>query len=186
MKTIVIVRHCTTAWNIERRIQGHIDIPLHESGIKEAHTLGKELSSSPKIKIQKIIASDLIRAAHTGQVINEYLGVPIETDRRLRECKYGSLEGKTKEEIETEYGFEGAKKITDQWYEYVSYDFTSFGGETQPTVLARQLDLITDIYLAQEKTILLVGHGQSLNTLLYHFGETPDLKRAEYRIFTLQ
>lgn len=186
MKTLIVTRHCTTSWNLEKRLQGHIDTPLHETGIKEAHALGKELSSLPKIQIQKIIASDLARAAQTAHIINEYLRLPIETDKRLRECKYGTLEGKIREDIENEYDTQRVKQILALWDNYVSYDFTSFGGETQPAVLARHLDLITDIYLAEEETILLVGHGQSLNTLLYHFRETPNLKRTEYRILILQ
>lgn len=38
--TIYLIRHGETLWNRERRIQGHQDVPLSETGLEQARRLG--------------------------------------------------------------------------------------------------------------------------------------------------
>ena len=89
---IYLLRHGQTDWNLERRIQGHLDIPLNETGKKEALVCLEKLSS---LDIDKIISSDLIRAKETAQIINEKLHLPIHFDSRLREVNLGNLQGRS-------------------------------------------------------------------------------------------
>ena len=41
---IVLIRHGETAWNAERRLQGHIDIGLNEEGLRQARALARALA----------------------------------------------------------------------------------------------------------------------------------------------
>ena len=61
--TILLIRHGETAWNAVRRLQGHIDIPLNEEGLRQADALAQALANEP---LNAVIASDLQRAMTLG------------------------------------------------------------------------------------------------------------------------
>ncbi|EQD75476.1 Phosphoglycerate mutase domain protein [mine drainage metagenome] len=64
-REIFLLRHGETDWNLKGRIQGHADIPLNNNGIELARTVVGKLNG---VKIQKIISSDLTRAAETAEL----------------------------------------------------------------------------------------------------------------------
>jgi probable phosphoglycerate mutase len=94
---IIAIRHGETAWNVDTRIQGQLDIPLNDTGRWQAHRLALALAGS---EIHAIYASDLWRAYDTALSISQATGVPILTDEGLRERGFGTFEGKTFAEIE--------------------------------------------------------------------------------------
>lgn len=87
-----LIRHGETDWNVEGRIQGHLDIPLNARGREQAQALADELEGSG---IGLVITSDLARARDTAGVIARRLGVPVVTSPALRERNLGELQGKT-------------------------------------------------------------------------------------------
>lgn len=93
---IYLLRHGQTDWNLERKIQGHLDIPLNETGRKEALICLDKIKS---LNIDNIISSDLIRAKETAQIINRKLHFPIDFDARLREINFGDLQGRLIQDI---------------------------------------------------------------------------------------
>lgn len=58
-----IVRHGETEWNRIRRIQGQSDIPLNETGLRQAMLVGEALKGIP---FARAFSSDLQRAAKVG------------------------------------------------------------------------------------------------------------------------
>ena len=44
---IIAVRHGETAWNVDTRIQGHLDIPLNSTGQWQARQLARALAGEP-------------------------------------------------------------------------------------------------------------------------------------------
>lgn len=93
---IILIRHGETAWNAERRLQGHIDIGLNEEGQRQAQALGAALQEEP---LAAIISSDLQRAWQTAQAVARWHGVPLQSDLGLRERCFGGFEGLTYDEI---------------------------------------------------------------------------------------
>ncbi len=109
---IILIRHGETAWNVERRLQGHIDIGLNEAGEQQAHALGKALRST---KIEAVISSDLLRARQTAQaVVSDNLdarNLSMRLDEQLRERCFGGFEGLTYPELQQRYPTEYAAWI---------------------------------------------------------------------------
>ncbi|TXK81392.1 histidine phosphatase family protein [Paenibacillus sp. N3.4] len=102
MTTIGFIRHGSTEWNRLGKLQGQLDTDLTEEGREQARLLGMRLA---KEDWAGIISSDLTRAKETAQIVSELSGIPfLHTDRRLRERKYGLVEGTTAAEREERWG----------------------------------------------------------------------------------
>jgi len=100
LTTIVLVRHGVTDWNLDRRFQGQIDIPLNDEGRRQAELTGRRLASDPeRERIAAVHTSDLSRAAQTAEPIARALGLPLHADPALRERNYGAFEGRTHDEL---------------------------------------------------------------------------------------
>jgi probable phosphoglycerate mutase len=83
---ILLIRHGETAWNAERRLQGHLDIPLNAEGERQAGLLAAALASEP---------IDLI--------VSSVRGMTVGVDPALRERSYGGFEGLLYAEIEARF-----------------------------------------------------------------------------------
>jgi probable phosphoglycerate mutase len=97
---ILLIRHGETAWNAERRLQGHLDIPLNGEGERQAGLLAAALASEP---IDLIVSSDLARARQTAQAVAGVRGMTVGVDPALRERGYGGFEGLLYAEIEARF-----------------------------------------------------------------------------------
>ena len=71
---IIAIRHGETAWNADTRIQGHMDIPLNDTGQWQAQRVAQALAGEP---ISAIYASDLQRADATARAIAAVSGTPV-------------------------------------------------------------------------------------------------------------
>lgn len=87
---IYLIRHGETDWNLERRLQGGVDIPLNEKGLELARVTAKGLRD---IHFDVIYTSPLQRAKQTALAIAEGRQVPVIDDDRIREICFGPFEG---------------------------------------------------------------------------------------------
>ncbi|KIK94280.1 hypothetical protein PAXRUDRAFT_143197 [Paxillus rubicundulus Ve08.2h10] len=88
---LYIVRHGETEWNRTRRIQGQLDVPLNETGIKQAGLAAEVMKG---VSLVKAFSSDLQRASKTADLILRYHPDTIlEKDEALRERYMGELQG---------------------------------------------------------------------------------------------
>lgn len=154
---IIAIRHGETAWNVDTRIQGHLDIPLNDTGLWQARQLARALAGEP---LSAIYASDLQRAHATARAIAEATGAPLVPEPALRERSFGQLEGRTFAEIEAELP-EQARR----WRQRDPH-FAPEGGET--LVQLRERIAATTHRLAAQHTgglVVLVAHGGVLDVL---------------------
>ena len=93
---LICVRHGRTAWNADRRFQGHTDIPLDDEGRAQATALASLLRDD---RIDAAVASDLSRAAETARVVLGPRDVALRLDPDWREMQFGDWEGLTWEQI---------------------------------------------------------------------------------------
>lgn len=111
MVKFVIVRHGYSIYNKARKFTGQLDIPLDEIGLEQAKsTAGYVLEN---YKIDAIYSSDLIRAIDTAKPVADALGMPINTDRNLREINAGCWQGRDIEDLKVEYPEAFRKWVTD-------------------------------------------------------------------------
>lgn len=89
---ICIVRHGETDWNVEKRIQGHTDVPLNERGRAQALAMAFNAAHH---RFQAIYSSDLVRAAETAQVLAQREGHEVKFLPQLRERHFGLFQGIT-------------------------------------------------------------------------------------------
>ncbi len=98
---VILVRHGETPYNKVSRYQGWTDVPLNETGIKQAEALAEYLKDVP---IDVFISSPLQCAYLTTQKVAELHGMQIEyTDPRLREINYGDWAKKYTKDLEKKY-----------------------------------------------------------------------------------
>lgn len=157
MLHLMLVRHGETDWNVQRRYQGQSDVSLSELGQRQAVHIAKRIASQ---NIDVLYASDLKRAMETAMAIVERNNMEILPEPRLRELKFGILEGLTFEEAEEQY-----PEMISAWLE--DFNNTPEGAETIDLFNARIVSLLDDLKRKHdEQVVLLVGHGGSLSEIL--------------------
>ncbi|MGG3891071.1 histidine phosphatase family protein [Metabacillus fastidiosus] len=150
------MRHGETEWNHIGKIQGHMNIPLNETGRNQAKQLAKALGNSG---ISKIYSSDLKRAYETASIIANELNIrEVIKCPLLRERSFGSFEGMELKQLLAE--------IPD--YE-TNWDLGDNSVIESLTALRRRsvsrlMDIVRE---SQEEKILIVSHGAFINAFLY-------------------
>lgn len=157
MLYLMLVRHGETKWNAQRRYQGQMDIPLSALGRRQAKLIAGRLAGK---EIDAIYASDLNRAWETAQAIAEKNSLEVIPEPRLRELKFGVLEGLTFDEAQAQY-----PEMISAWLD--DFNRPPDGAETIDVFNARVVSLLDDLKRKHdEQIVLLVGHGGSLSEIL--------------------
>lgn len=97
---ILLVRHGESLGNAARAFLGHTNVDLSERGYRQAERTAEFLSG---LHIDKIYASDLLRAYNTGVKIGLRHNLNVEPDTELRELYIGSWEGMAVAELEEKF-----------------------------------------------------------------------------------
>lgn len=163
---ICFVRHGETDWNIEQRMQGHIDLALNALGQAQAAALGRHFSDC---LAAALYSSDLLRARQTAQPIAEALGLPPRLDPALRERHFGRCEGLTLDEVAVRH-VEDAQAFTCRDPDYAAPG----GGESRRQHQSRVLDCVARLARAHRgQTIVIVTHGGVLDVIYRHASGLP-------------
>lgn len=158
MGQVYIVRHGETEWNAQGRIQGHSDIPLSDTGRSQAQSAARRLSRVP---FSVAYSSDLMRTHETAQIILGDTGTPLHTTPQLREYNKGVFEGLTVAEYERQYPDQFQASLKND------LDFAPTGGETIRETSLRMAGFVDEMLQNHlEDTVLVVGHGGSLRSLI--------------------
>ncbi len=103
MAVIYLLRHGQTAWNREKIFRGQTDVPLDDTGRRQAKFLAERLG---KLGLHNpvILASPLQRARETADIVAGSIeGTRVESDDSFLDISYGEWEGKSREEVEKMY-----------------------------------------------------------------------------------
>lgn len=164
---VIAIRHGETAWNVETRIQGHLDIELNERGRWQASRVAHVLAGE---SIAAIYASDLLRAWETAQCIAAATQGALHAHHGLRERGFGVFQGKTFTEIETLWPDQAQRwrKRDPHW--------APEGGESLLKVRERIVQTTFELaarHLGEQ--IVLVAHGGVMD-VLYRAATGQDLQ----------
>ena len=154
---VLAIRHGETAWNVDTRIQGQLDIPLNETGRWQAHRLALAVAEEG---IDAVYSSDLLRAWQTAQAVSMGSGRSVLADTGLRERGFGIFEGLTFAEI--------ALRWPEQSQRWRRRDptFGAPGGEVLTDFHARCVATVTRLASAHPgQTIAVVAHGGVMDSL---------------------
>ena len=149
----MLLRHGRTAWNAERRWQGHAEVPLDEVGLAQAARAAGALAAMEPVLIR---SSDLRRARQTADAVAARTGLEVRDDPRLREFDVGDRAGLTMEEFAAAY--------PDEHERLRASGFSGFpNDEPVEQVAVRMRAALTDAVgaLAPGETGVVVLHGGS-------------------------
>ena len=154
---ILAIRHGETAWNVDGRIQGQLDVPLNEMGRWQVHRLALAVADED---IAAIYSSDLLRALETAQAVSRGCGDAIVTDVGLRERGFGEFEGLSYADINARW-----PEMAERWRRR-DPTFGAPGGETLNEFYARSIATASRLAaLHPGQTIALVSHGGVMDCL---------------------
>ena len=152
---ICLIRHGETDWNVERRMQGHLDIALNATGLAQAKGLAGMLEEHC---FAAIYASDLSRARQTAQAAATMLQAQVLLLAELRERNYGIFQSLTYEEARRRY------PAAYRCFEARDPDFVLSGGESLRAFAGRVTRCLTEIATRHaEEEVLIVAHGGVLD-----------------------
>ena len=100
-RSFLCLRHGVTDWNAQGRFQGRTNVPLNDEGILQAHAAAGRLKNT---RLDHIVASPLIRALKTAEIVAASSPAPLAIDDGIIECDFGSLEGRSVAEVMKEHG----------------------------------------------------------------------------------
>ncbi|MEA4887651.1 2,3-bisphosphoglycerate-dependent phosphoglycerate mutase [bioreactor metagenome] len=198
MKKLILVRHGESQWNKENRFTGWADVPLSEKGENEAREAGR-LIKNAGIKIDLAFSSLLKRAIKTQHLLQEeadQMWIPEVHHWRLNERHYGALQGLNKAETAAKYGDEQVhiwrrsfditppllspddERCANHESKYAKLDQSLLPlSESLKLTIDRVLPFWHDAIapaLLDDKTVLIVAHGNSLRALIKYLEQISD------------
>ena len=167
LRRLILLRHGQTDYNVDGRMQGHLDSNLTAEGHDQAAAAAPVLA---ELAPDRVISSDLRRAVDTAEVVAAACGVPVKFDARLRETHLGHWQGRTVAEIDRDYPGAIAEWRSDPAW-------APPGGESRIAVVARSRPVVDELEAefadARSETVLLVAHGGMIAGLVTGLMELP-------------
>ena len=162
-RTLWLARHGRTAYNNDRRFQGHLPVPLDEVGRQQAQALAER---ARELKPKALWSSPLRRARETAEVVAQALGLPVRDDERLAETDAGEWTDLPFSEVQARY--------PECFERFVALDpeFAFPGGESFAAQSERVVAVLSEI-AAGPSPALVVCHGVVIRLALRAHGQEP-------------
>lgn len=147
-KTLYIMRHGQTLFNVLHKIQGWCDSPLTDLGIQQAKTAGKYFTDN-RINFDAAYCSTAERSSDTLELVTS---MPYTRLKGLRELSFGKFEGEP----------EFLHPKSDPVKHFGDY-YVQFGGEDDFVAQKRVNDTLTKIMNQDNnQTVLAVSHAGAI------------------------
>jgi len=174
MGILYIARHGETEKNRVGMLLGQKDVELNETGIDQAHELGKKMKD---FDIDLIISSSMTRTKQTTEIVNGYIHKTVRIEPRLKERNVGVYEGLTLKEVQEKY----QRGYTSE----MAYHKTPPGGESSQEVQERVFAVMDELKKNYpDKNILIISHSFIIRMIDKYFN--PSISADEFFNFTLK
>lgn len=162
-KTLYLMRHGETMFNVQHRIQGWCDSPLTKNGIQQAIAAGQYFKDQA-IVFDHAYCSTSERCSDTLEHITD---LPYTRLKGLKEMFYGELEGES-------------ERLNCQTPKECETYYLQFGGESSNTVRDRMVETLTAIMEKEDhSSVLAVSHsGACFNFLRAIQDPMEELKKG--------
>jgi broad specificity phosphatase PhoE len=139
---VVFETHSTSVDNELGIASGWRDGALSDLGREQARKLGERRREDG---LAVVFTSDLRRAVETAEIAFAGAAIPIERDRRLRECDYGSLTGMQRAQLDAQR----TQRLDEPWP----------GGESWRQAVERVCGFLEELRLSHDgRRVLIIGH----------------------------
>ena len=167
---LLVVRHGETDWNAQRRVQGHTDIALNDTGTRQASLLARALADSP---IHHVYSSDLQRARQTAQTLAGPHDALHHVIAGLRERCFGSIEGQVFADFEQRH-----PEAAFHWRTRTPHWEPPGDGESLLALRDRVERVVSEIAARHPgQQVAIVSHGGVLD-VLYRAATRQELQAA--------
>lgn len=206
MKQLVLIRHGESAWNLENRFTGWVDVDLTPKGAQQAIEAGQKLKAAG-YTFDIAYTSVLRRAIKTLWHVQEQMDlmwIPTVHSWRLNERHYGALSGLNKAETAEKYGAEQVHiwrrsydvpppllDETDPRNAYLDPRYAKLKrheiprGECLKDNVERVLPLWNESIapaLRADKNIVIAAHGNSIRSLIKYIDQVSDSDIMEINV----
>lgn len=142
-KTLYLMRHGQTLFNVEHKIQGWCDSPLTKLGIKQAEIASRYFDEN-HIVFDHCYSSASERACDTLEIVT-HGKYPYKRLKGLKEWNFGR--------------YEAMDEFLNPPFPYGDY-FVEYGGESSKHLERRMIDTLTNIMEKEDhQVVLAVSHG---------------------------
>lgn len=161
MTKLYLIRHGETMWNVERRMQGHLDSPLSTLGEQQASWLSHALKD---VHFDVLCASSSGRTLQTANIVKGSRELTIHASDEWKEMNLGAWEGRISAEIEdldpdNFHAFWNAPDL-----------YRPTQGESYADLQARVIPAIGQLLEEHAgKTIGLISHTVTLKIIMAYF-----------------
>lgn len=165
MKTLYLMRHGQTLFNVRKKIQGWCDSPLTELGKQQAAIAGKWFQDHA-IVFDHAYCSTSERCADTLEIVTNNR-MPYQRVKGLKEMNYGMFEGESED-------------LNPKTPKDCETFFLPYGGESSNTVRDRMMETLTTIMEQDNhQSVLAVSHsGACFNFLRGIQDPTEELNKG--------
>ena len=150
MVEIILARHGETDFNASEKFRGRVDVPLNDTGLRQAELLGEYLRGD---KIDIVYSSPLTRAVATAEAVAAPHGLAVNIVQSLNDIDCGEWQGLTVAEVKEKY-----PELYQDWLD-TPEQVRLGGGESLEDVRRRVVPFAQDAVMRGiDGRIVLVSH----------------------------
>lgn len=157
---VFIVRHGQTDHNVQKILQGHLDIDINDTGREQAHLVANTFKS---IKIDYLVSSDLIRCQNTIEPFLSHHDVEPRITSNLRERDMGEVQGMYLKDAREKYGDK----------------FRNMGEQNSPFISRVEKEWNLILKQVQCLNLLVCTHGGVITTFVNYLHEKKGYSLSE-------